>query len=145
MLYSNTVNDRSPNEFGLWAEAWSQQANIPITISPDLLRVPATRFDTLVMTDNIRTPEPDGTFLIRLQPKRRSKVTSGDLLAIYPANDHRKRLYSIGVVEKELQLSVRLHPDGLGSSFLHELTPGDTIQALIVGNDHFHFPKKRPL
>ncbi|MVM31749.1 FAD-binding oxidoreductase [Spirosoma sp. HMF4905] len=141
----HTVNDRSPNEFGLWAEAWSQQANVPITVSSELLQASSPRFDTLTVTNNTRTAEPDGTFLVRLQPKRRRQVTSGDLLAIYPVNDHRERLYSIGVVNNELQLSVRLHPNGLGSVFLHELTSGETIQARIVNNDHFHFPKKAPV
>ncbi|SFC23067.1 PepSY domain-containing protein [Spirosoma endophyticum] len=141
----HTVNDRSPDEFGLWAEAWSQQTDLPMPVSSDLLKVPAPKLDTLTVTDNTRTTQPDGTFLVRLQTKRRNGVTSGDLLAIYPANDHRERLYSIGVLNKELQLSVRLHPNGLGSSFLHELTPGETIRARIVSNDHFHFPKKAPV
>ncbi|GAB3547301.1 hypothetical protein GCM10027577_22020 [Spirosoma fluminis] len=137
-----TVNDRSPEEFALWAEAWSQQTNVPMAVSSDLLKTPALRLNTLTVADNTRAPQSDGTFLIRLQADRRNRVTSGDLLAIYPANDHRERLYSIGRLGNELQLSVRLHPNGLGSSFLHELTPGQTIQARIVSNEHFHFPKK---
>jgi sulfite reductase (NADPH) flavoprotein alpha-component len=141
----HTINDRSPEDFGLWAEAWSQQADRPMPVSSGLLKGPAPRFDTLTVTDNTRTAQPDGTFLIRLRARRRQSVTSGDLLAIYPANDHRERLYSIGILEKELQLSVRLHPGGLGSGFLHELTPGETIQARIVSNDHFHFPKNAPV
>lgn len=139
----HTVNDRSPDDFGLWAEAWSQQANRPMPVSSDLL-APVPRFDTLTVTSNTQTAQPDGTFLIRMRSRRRRRVTSGDLLAIYPANDHRERLYSIGVLEKEIQLSVRLHEQGLGSGFLHGLTPGETIHARIVNNDHFHFPKSAP-
>ncbi|WP_375445647.1 PepSY domain-containing protein [uncultured Fibrella sp.] len=138
----HTINDRSPNEFSLWAEAWSQQANVPVSTSLDLVTAPAPRLETLIVTHNTSTEQPDGTFLIRLKPQRRLGVTSGDLLAIYPANDHRERLYSIGMLANELQLSVRLHPGGLGSGFLHDLTPGQTIQARIVRNEHFHFPKK---
>ncbi|GAB3781891.1 hypothetical protein GCM10028818_36630 [Spirosoma horti] len=141
----HTVNDRSPDEFGLWAEAWSQQTDLPISVSSDLLKAPKPKLDTLTVTDNTRTTQPDGTFLIRLRTHRKNGVMSGDLLAIYPANDHRERLYSIGVLDKELQLSVRRHPNGLGSSFLHDLSPGETIQARIVNNDHFHFPKKAPV
>ncbi|UHG94273.1 PepSY domain-containing protein [Spirosoma oryzicola] len=138
----HTVNDKSPEDFSLWAEAWSQQTNIPITVKSDLLKVPAPRFETLTVTDTVYTAEPDGTFQIRFRTQRRRSVASGDLLAIYPANDHRERLYSIGVVEKDIQLSVRLHPNGIGSGFLHRLTTGETIQARIVDNDHFHFPEK---
>ena len=138
----HTINDRSPDEFSLWAEAWSQQADRPMPVSSDGLLVPPPRLDTLTVTHNTRTAQPDGTFLVRLRPPRRQRVTSGDLLAIYPANDHRERLYSIGMLADEVQLSVRLHPNGLGSGFLHELTPGETIQARLVANVHFHFPQK---
>ncbi len=140
----HTINDRSPEEFSLWAEAWSQQADRPMSVAVDLLKVTAPRLDTLTITSNTRTAQPDGTFLVRIQPPRRQRVTSGDLLAIYPANDHRERLYSIGILDNELQLSVRLHPNGLGSGFLHELAPGGTVQARIISNTHFHFPQKAP-
>jgi len=145
LLDIHTVNDRSPDEFGLWAEAWSQQTNLPMAVSSDLLKTTVTSLDTLTVVDNTRTTQPDGTFLVRLRSNGRNSVTSGDLLAIYPANDHRERLYSIGVLENELQLSVRLHPNGLGSGYLHGLTPGETIRARLVSNSHFHFPKKAPV
>ena len=140
----HTINDRSPEEFSLWAEAWSQQADRPMSVAGDLLNVTVPRLDTLTVTSNTRTAQPDGTFLVRMQPPRRQRVTSGDLLAIYPASDHRERLYSIGILDNELQLSVRLHPNGLGSGFLHELAPGGTVQARIISNTHFHFPQKAP-
>jgi sulfite reductase (NADPH) flavoprotein alpha-component len=136
----HTVNDRSPEEFTLWAEAWSQQADCPLPISSDLLQIPTAPLDKLTVTTNTRTAHPDGTFQVRMRPPSRQRVTSGDLLAIYPANDHRERLYSIGVIDDEVQLSVRLHPNGLGSTFLYELTPGQSVQARIVSNAHFHFP-----
>ncbi len=141
----HTVNDRSPEEFGLWAEAWSQQSNQPLSVMPDLDHVLPSRLKTMTVTNNTRTAQTDGTFLVRLRPQRRQRVTSGDLLAIYPANDHRERLYSIGMLDNEMQLSVRLHPNGLGSGFLHELTPGETVRARIVDNAHFHFPQKAPV
>ncbi|QKZ12580.1 PepSY domain-containing protein [Spirosoma sp. KUDC1026] len=136
----HTVNDRSPEEFSLWAESWSQQADRPMVISPETLQTSAPRLDKLTVMTRVRTAQPDGTFQVRMRPPRRQRVTSGDLLAIYPANDHRERLYSIGVVDDEIQLSVRLHPNGLGSTFLHDLTPGQTVRARIVSNAHFHFP-----
>jgi sulfite reductase (NADPH) flavoprotein alpha-component len=141
----HTVNDRSPEDFMRWAEAWSQQADRPMPVTTEELALPVTSFDTLTVTDNTRTAQPDGTFQVRMKPQRRQRVSSGDLLAIYPANDHRERLYSIGMIDNELQLSVRLHPNGLGSSFLHELTPGQALKARIVTNEHFHFPKKSPV
>ncbi|WP_288428248.1 PepSY domain-containing protein [uncultured Spirosoma sp.] len=143
----HTVSDKSPAEFGLWADAWSQQADRPMPLADDLRHIP-TALTTLTVTSNTRTAQPDGTFLVRLRPPRRQRVTSGDLLAIYPANDYRERLYSIGRLAEagndDLQLSVRLHPGGLGSTFLHGLAAGQTVRARIVDNAHFHFPRKAP-
>ncbi|MFC5412418.1 PepSY domain-containing protein [Larkinella bovis] len=141
----HTVNDKSPADFQLWAETWSDQTHLPLTVSADQLNAPASELDTLVVTSHTQTTQPDGTFLIRFQTSQRQEVTSGDLLAIYPANDHRERQYSIGMVDNELQLSVRLHPGGLGSGYLHGLQPGESIKARLVRNDQFHFPDKAPV
>ena len=43
-----------------------------------------------------------------------------------------------------MQLIVRLHPKGVGSEFLYQLEKGATLQARIIKNPHFHFPKKAP-
>src|SRR5690606_25238841 len=72
------------------------------------------------------------------------KFTSGDLLAIYPANDNRERLYSIGKVDGNIQLVVKLYENGLGSEFLNSLSAGDVINARIISNTSFHLPTKAP-
>jgi sulfite reductase (NADPH) flavoprotein alpha-component len=140
----HTVNDKSPQDFALWAEAWSQQTGITAPISPLLKGEKPKRLDTLIVTSvSLTTPE-DATFLVSLKAKKNRKIQSGDLLAIYPANDHRERLYSVGVVNKEIQLNVRLHTDGLGSGFLSRLKPGDIFGGRLVANKHFHFPINAP-
>ena len=138
----HTVDDKSPDEFSLWAESWSQQSGIPLTLSPDLQTT--HNLETFTVTQNTALAGTNDIFLVRLQGKQKTNVTSGDLLAIYPANDHRERLYSIGVIDKEIQLSVRLHAGGMGSGFLHALKSGEAIKARIVNNEHFHFPAKAP-
>lgn len=138
LLDIHTVNDRSPHDIRLWAEAWSQRTNVALATEPLGLIRPTLK--TLTVTHTTSTPQPDGTFLIRFKADPVIGVTSGDLLAIYPANDHRERLYSVGVIADEIQLSVRLHPGGLGSGLLHALTPGQQLPARIVSNPHFHFP-----
>ena len=140
----HTVNDRSPQEFELWAEAWSQQSGITIDALPVLKIAEKHKLTAFKVSSNTESGAAEGTFSVRLKSKRRQKVTSGDLLAIYPANDHRERLYSIGVVNNEVQLSVRLHENGLGSGFLHRLAVGEYMRARIVQNEHFHFPAKSP-
>lgn len=144
LLEIHTVNDRSPEEFANWAKLWSQHTEIPLDISPALFQVKPKRLQTFTVTAKTPIAHEDGAFLIRLLPKRGRKFTSGDLLAIYPAGDHRERLYSIGKVNKELQLSVKLHVDGLGSGYLYKLEPGDTIKGEISANPHFNFPEKAP-
>ncbi len=134
----HTVNDRSAEEFALWAEAWSQQANVKLTALQ--LKQTNTRLENLIVVDTTAAARSDGTFTINLKARKRLKIQSGDLLAIYPENDHRERLYSIGMVEGNIRLSVRLQPNGIGSGFLHRLTAGQKIKAKLVKNQHFHFP-----
>ena len=140
----HTVNDKSPDDFALWAEAWSQQSGIAISVSSDFHQQKTKELETLTVTEKLINQQLKDTFIIRFQPQKKSRITSGDLLAIYPANDYRERLYSIGLIKNEIQLSVRLHPNGLGSGFLHELKSGESLQARLVNNEHFHFPKKAP-
>jgi len=138
-----TVNDRSPEDFNAWCSAWSTQTHLNVIVTPDLLGTEHHKdLRTLTVTDKTVTKDLDETFLIRFNTPRRLRIRSGDLLAIYPANDHRERLYSIGNIEKEIQLSVKLHPDGLGSSYLYGLAGGSALRARIVRNEHFHFPSK---
>ncbi|RYG10094.1 MAG: hypothetical protein EOO07_22750 [Chitinophagaceae bacterium] len=116
-----------------------------LAISPNLFAAKHKRLQNLVVTQKTKLIHEEGSFLIHLKPKQSLRFKSGDLLAIYPANDHRERLYSVGKVNNKIQLSVKLHRYGLGSSFLYQLEPGQTIQARIDKNSHFHFPKKASL
>lgn len=135
----HTVNDKSPEDLRLWSEAWSQQSGINLNLSRATDAAPSD-LKKLQVISNTSINNGSQTFLLRLKVKGRQKVISGDLLAIYPANDHRERLYSIGIIGKDIQLSIRLHNGGLGSTFLHQLSVGQTVQAKIVSNPHFHFP-----
>jgi len=142
LLEIHTINDKSPEEFGKWAELWSQKTEISLNISTELFAVKPKRLKQLMVTEKTKIAHEEGSFLIHLKPKRSFRFKSGDLLAIYPAGDHRERLYSIGKVNKAVQLSVKLYPNGLGSSYLYNLEPGQTIKVGISANPRFHFPKK---
>ena len=138
----HTVNDKAPEEFSLWAEAWSQQSGIPLTVLPELYSVKANRLENLTVVENATSGVmPGASFTVSLQARKRLRVTSGDLLAIYPENDHRERLYSIGFIEKQIRLNIKWHEHGIGSSFLQRLKTGEKIRAKIIINEHFHFPK----
>ena len=138
----HTINDRSPDQFSQWFDTWAQKANLPAMILPDKFYKKPDALEMMIVSSKTSITDDDGTFIIRLKPGLRTKFTSGDLLAIYPADDHRERFYSIGKIDKKLQLSVRLHEQGLGSGFLYNLQKGNSIEAKIISNAHFHFPAK---
>ena len=142
LLEVHTVNDKSPDDFEKWSSLLAQKLEVPFSISSEILNTKPKRTQKLIVSKKTEIAHVDGSFLIRLKFKSKARFTSGDLLAIYPANDHRERLYSIGKVDNEVQLSVKLHQNGLGSGFLYNLNPGDTIEASLDKNAHFHFPKK---
>ena len=139
-----TVNDKSAVEFVEWVKLWSAKAEISLATTPSLYNHVPKGLEKLMVLDKTPISETEHTFILTLRANSRSKFASGDLLAIYPANDSRERLYSIGNHSGNVQLVVKLHPNGLGSGFLNNLEPGNTIKARIINNKAFHFPKKAP-
>ncbi|MFC3562707.1 PepSY domain-containing protein [Pedobacter jamesrossensis] len=142
LLEIHTVNDRSPEDFTKWATLWAQTSNVELTSLSKLLETKPVKTNQFTVVEKTVSNNAETSFIIRLNPKKRKQFTSGDLLAIYPANDHRERLYSIGRIGKRVQLSVKLHDGGLGSGFLHQLEIGQSLNAAIIKNEHFHFPSK---
>lgn len=141
LLNVQTVNDKSPADFIEWSAIWSQKTEIPFTIT-ELPKTLSKRRQLFTVTGKQAVAGEGQTFLLRLKPKAGRQFTSGDLLAIYPTSDHRERCYSIAKINKEIQLSVRLHPGGLGSGYLYALEKGQTLEAQIIKNQGFHFPKR---
>jgi sulfite reductase (NADPH) flavoprotein alpha-component len=144
LLEIHTVNDKSPEQFNQWLEIWLQHVALPAMALPASFYKKPGGLQTMTVTQRTAIAHEDGPFIIKLQAGGWIKFHSGDLLAIYPADDYRERLYSIGKIEKDIQLSVKLHPSGLGSSYLYNLAIGNTIPARIVSNVHFRFPQKAP-
>ena len=142
VLELQTINDKSAEEFVAWAKLWSAKTGISLSTTPSLYNQIPKGLQKLVVLNKTAVSDLEHTFLLTLRNHRKAKFSSGDLLAIYPANDNRERLYSIGNCSGNIQLVVKLHPYGLGSGFLNNLETGSTIKARIITNDHFHFPKK---
>ncbi|TDE14464.1 PepSY domain-containing protein [Dyadobacter psychrotolerans] len=140
-LEIHTVNDRSPDEFSQWATSWSQHADIPLAVSTELFTAKQERPHALTVIEKTAVSAAGESFLIRLRAESETDFTSGDLLAIYPADDHRERQYSIGKIGNDVQLSVKLHANGLGSEYIYRLQPGETIHGRIDSNAHFHLPQ----
>jgi len=144
ILEVQTVNDKSAAEFVEWIQLWSSKTEIPLSTTPSLYNHVPKGLQKLMVLDKTLVSDTEQTFILTLRANMRAKFSSGDLLAIYPANDTRERLYSIGNHSGNIQLVVKLHQNGLGSEFLYNLKPGNIIKARIINNKAFHFPKKAP-
>jgi len=136
-----TVNDKSPQDFSDWMTKWTRQAGFSLIMPRELLQPNTAELKKLSVASRTGLDE-EASFIIQFKSTQLKHAVSGDLLAVYPKNDHRERLYSIGKIEENIQLSVKLHEHGLGSGFLNNLQHGDIIKAKLVKNQHFRFPGK---
>ncbi len=134
------INNQSAEAFKDWVNQWRDATQIDVKVK---LPRPKVNFKSLKPFDVINTTAVniDNTFVIRLQPKRKVKFTSGDLLAIYPEADGIERLYSIAKIKNDIVLSVKKHDLGVCSKYLSTLKPNDMIKAKIKRNPNFHFPR----
>ena len=139
LLPLHTVNDQSVDEFLQWVVAWNEQKEVPLEEEKSAYERTATPLCRLKVLNTIKATEVGNIFTLQLQTSK--KYTSGDLLAIYP-DGKQERLYSIGKVGGKLQLTVKLHQQGLGSNYLYHLQKGQSIKARIVPNPSFHIPKE---
>lgn len=143
LLPTFTINDKSFESFAQWVQMWSEKVGLSLSIPHDTLISRPRRTKSFVVVSKTKAHDnPDDTFIITLKPKKHLPFRSGDLLAIYPKNDYRERLYSIGKVAGNIQLSVKYYENGLGSGYLNNLQVGDICQARHIENTHFHVPKK---
>jgi sulfite reductase (NADPH) flavoprotein alpha-component len=136
-----TVNDRSPEDFASWVSAWNQQTGHQLTAVAARYRRKKRDLKTFRVSEKTLVSEGNDTFKITLFPESSVRFRSGDLLTIYPANDNRERLYSIGRKVESIELMVKLHPEGLGSGYLYGLDIDDKIECNVMENPGFHFPQ----
>ena len=137
-----TVNDKSAIEFTEWVKKWSYETMIPLATAPSLYSEKVPSLKKMKVIGRSEIVDEVTTFKVILKPNSLVKFRSGDLLAIYPENDHKERFYSIGKVNGAIQLVVKLHENGIGSGFLHRLKENQEIKARIIKNSEFNFPKK---
>lgn len=140
----HTINDKSIEEFVTWAHQWSEQSLIALATAPAIYNFKTEGLKQLEVIEKTDLKGDNTTFKILLKPSSKIKFKSGDLLAIYPASDQRERFYSIGENGGNIQLVVKLYSNGFGSGFLYGLEKGQFIQARVMANPHFHFPKHAP-
>lgn len=141
LITLHTVNNKSVSEFVNWITSWNSKSSLQLATTPALYSNAPKDLEDMIVLQKTALHHSEETFLITFKTKQKN-FTSGDLLAIYPSNNNLERLYSIGKTENKIQLSVKLHPSGLGSTFLYNLKQGDIIKARILNNSSFHFPRE---
>ena len=144
LLEVHTVNNQSFEAFSSWINPWAEKVGLTIELpKPDNLIARKKTQKFTVVNRAISSNVEDNTALIELKQEGNKKFESGDLLAIYPENSTRERLYSLGKSKDgNLLLSVKKHELGLCSTLLHELKIGDSLEGFLLENKAFHFPKK---
>lgn len=142
MLPTFTINDKSFESFEQWVQFWSEKLGLQLSIPQENLVSRPIQTKSFEVVSKTKVGEnPDNTFLITLKSKQKLQFTSGDLLAVYPKDDYRERLYSIGKVNGNTQLSVKYYANGLGSNYLNDCEIGDSCKARLIQKVNFHIPK----
>ena len=126
-----TVNDQSIEEFLQWVKSWNTHSELLLSEQKSGYEGERAPLFSLKVLNTIKETEEGHIFTLQLQTNK--KYTSGDLLAIYP-DGKQERLYSIGKVGGQIQLTVKLHPHGLGSNYLYHLQKGQQLKARIISN-----------
>lgn len=142
LLPLHTVEDRSPDQFVQWVRDWNDRTGIVLNDTAATYHTEPSRLTNWELTGRTDVVGPGESFLLTFRPARNSRFRSGDLLAVYPAGDHRERFYSIARIGKSAQLLVKYYESGFGSTYLNSLRVGDRIQARIIHNPAFHFPRR---
>jgi len=140
----HTVNDKSTDEFVKWIHHWAEKSLIALATAPAVYNSKVAGLKKFKVISMTRVNEENTTFKILLKPALNVKFQSGDLLAIYPADDNRERFYSIGYNNGMIQLMVKLIPNGLGSNYLYKLEAQSILKARVMRNSNFHFPSGAP-
>ena len=138
-----TVDDKAAPQFVAWVKAWSEKARVELATTPALYAKKPKGLQKMMVLERTEVNEQEQTFMLTIRTPARTKFTSGDLLAIYPADDNRERLYSVARCNGNVQLVIKLHQPGLGSEYLNKLKIGEVFKARMVSNASFHRPKNK--
>ncbi len=137
------INDKSINSFKNWSKKWAKQKGLSLQLdlknnSPKKVK---EQYFKIREKTNLNT---DDTFLLSIEPVKKVKFQSGDLIGVFPQNQKKERLYSIAKLDNTVLLSIKKHKKGICSSYLSTLNNGDQLKGFIVKNKTFHFPRKTP-
>lgn len=149
LLPLERIHQQSVQQFMRWGEALGQALGESLTLEY-VPQVPPTTSLTLVSRQEfageidqpatiLRFTWPAQHWLDRLRGRGLPHFEGGDLVGVLPPGSSVPRYYSLasGYRDGFLEICLRRLPEGLCSTYLHALQPGDTIRAFIKSNPGF--------
>ncbi|WP_303316828.1 PepSY domain-containing protein [Flavivirga abyssicola] len=138
-LSLHKINNQSFEAFKNWASSWSKGKGLNLKIEKPV-NTPRPKNSKLFKVVSRSMVNSDNSFVLELKPAQKLKFNSGDLLKVYPKNEQRERLYSIGKINENIVLSIKKHEFGVCSGYFSKLKKNDMVLADIKQNKDFNFP-----
>ncbi|MEO7938230.1 MAG: PepSY domain-containing protein [Burkholderiaceae bacterium] len=155
LLPLERIHQQSSQQFARWGEALAQALGEPLALDHVPRAVPTTALTLMARQDFpgwdgqataiLRFALPVQPWSERLRGHGLGEFAAGDLVGVVPPGSAVPRYYSLasGRADGFLEICVRRQPDGLCSTHLLGLQPGDTIAAFIRANPGFALPRAR--
>ncbi len=155
LLPLERIHQQSGQQFARWGEALAQALGEPVVLE-HVPRVPPTTELKLIARQDYTGATEQATAILRftwpaqgLSARLRglglANFAAGDLVGIVPPGSAVPRYYSLasGWEDGFLEICVRQMPDGLCSTHLLGLQPGNCVTAFIRANPGFAIPRTR--
>ncbi|MEO5793619.1 MAG: PepSY domain-containing protein [Rhodoferax sp.] len=157
LLPLERIHQQSSQQFARWGEALAHALGEPLVLD-HVPRVPPTTALTLVSRQDFASPAgaalqaailrfawPAQGLGDRLRGLGLARFVAGDLVGIVPPGSAVPRYYSLasGWEDGFVEICARRMPDGLCSTHLLRLQPGEHIAAFIRANPGFALPRTR--
>lgn len=158
LLPLETIDRQSSQEFHRWGKALGEAmgceldlvhtVDMPPTVSLELVsrREYGTEVQAPTTVFRFALPASRRSLMSKMFARSRAgRFSAGDLLGIFAPGAAAPRYYSLASSEEEgfVEICVRKHLQGICSSHLHGLEPGDRITAFFKANPEFHPAKSR--
>ena len=155
LLPLERIHQQSGQQFARWGEALAQALSEPLVLAHVPRLSPTTALTLLARQDYpgstgqataiLRFAWPEQSLGARPRGQGLAHFAAGDLVGIAPPGSSVPRYYSLasGWADGFLEICVRQMPDGLCSTHLLNLQPGDHIVAFIRSNPGFALPRTR--
>ena len=133
------INNQSFEAFKTWVNRWNDRTHQNIKIEQPTTNINVKKLKEFKVVNKTELNN-DNSFLVYLQPQKKSKFNSGDLLSVFPEIDLIERQYSIGKLNNNIVLSIKKHEFGVCSNYFNNLNINDVVKAKLKRNYDFHFP-----